>query len=289
MTLKGVIVNVEEAMLRSNGRIAKSTIEAIQFVESKGVRIIFVSGRNVQFLKRLARHTKNDNYFVSHAGSCISNTSGQLLRNAHLSEEQTYEVVLFLEKLGCNIRIVHENFSIGNRNNLASNTIAKAVLGYNEPLFYPTQFTDDLSETIRISPVSAPKIEAHFTTEQDAKNGIRALRSQFAHLTIAAQNDRSLDITPPNCSVATAVDTILAQYDLRHEEMLYIAGALSDVEVYSKCALKVAMAQSDVSIRATADWLTRSADDDGVAYVLKEIFRKQFPLPFLKQIAGKEL
>ena len=42
------------------------------------------------------------------------------------------------------------------------------------------------------------------------------------------------------------------------------------------------MGNAPVELKQVADWITRSNSENGVEYMIKEHFRKQFPLPFLK-------
>ncbi|GAA3330114.1 hypothetical protein GCM10020331_081340 [Ectobacillus funiculus] len=46
--------------------------------------------------------------------------------------------------------------------------------------------------------------------------------------------------------------------------------------------LGVAMGNAPVALKKAADWVTRSNNEHGVTYMIKEHFRKQFPLNFLK-------
>jgi hydroxymethylpyrimidine pyrophosphatase-like HAD family hydrolase len=46
----------------------------------------------------------------------------------------------------------------------------------------------------------------------------------------------------------------------------------------------VAMGNSPTELKMLADWVTRSNNENGVAYMVKELFRKQQRLGYLHQI-----
>ena len=46
----------------------------------------------------------------------------------------------------------------------------------------------------------------------------------------------------------------------------------------------VAMGNGDAELKAAADWITRSNDEDGVPYMVKELFRKQYQFQFLEKM-----
>ena len=65
-------------------------------------------------------------------------------------------------------------------------------------------------------------------------------------------------------------------------EMVAIGDSMEDLEIIENVGLGVAMGNSPVELKQAADWITRSNSENGVEYMIKEHFRKQFPLPFLK-------
>jgi len=46
----------------------------------------------------------------------------------------------------------------------------------------------------------------------------------------------------------------------------------------------VAMGNAPVEVKRAANWITRSQNQNGVAYMIKEHFRKQQPIEFLKKM-----
>ena len=64
-------------------------------------------------------------------------------------------------------------------------------------------------------------------------------------------------------------------------EMVAIGDSMEDLEVIENVGLGVAMGNSPVELKQAADWITRSNSENGVEYMIKEHFRKQFP-PVLK-------
>jgi hydroxymethylpyrimidine pyrophosphatase-like HAD family hydrolase len=58
-------------------------------------------------------------------------------------------------------------------------------------------------------------------------------------------------------------------------EIVAVGDSLQDAEMIEKAGLGVAMRNAPAEVKEKADWLTRSNDMDGVAYVVREVFRKQ--------------
>jgi hypothetical protein len=58
-------------------------------------------------------------------------------------------------------------------------------------------------------------------------------------------------------------------------QIVVVGDDYNDLEMIQKAGLGVAMQNAPKEVKAAADWVTRSNDMNGVAYVVREVFRKQ--------------
>ena len=68
------------------------------------------------------------------------------------------------------------------------------------------------------------------------------------------------------------------------EDVVAIGNCYDDLETIEHAGMGVAMGNSPTELKMLADWVTRSNNDNGVAYMVKELFRKQQRLGYLHQI-----
>jgi Cof subfamily protein (haloacid dehalogenase superfamily) len=275
-------INIDGSLLRSNGKLQKGTKEAIDFVREKGVYVTLYSSRNFQAAQKIAKVLKLDSILVTHSGAFISSSLDTPLVQKRLSEEKTFNLVQVLEHFECNIRISHERFSLGNRRKLASNLIAKTVLSSADPVFYPIQFVESLGDTLRDQPVAAPKIDAFFSNKQEKEKALRTIREAFSDVNVVVCGGERLEILPHGVSKLRGLQLLGEHLDIELQEMVAIGDSIDDIEVIESVGLGVAMWNAPVEVKRAADWVTRSNNQSGVTYMIKEHFRKQFPLDFLK-------
>lgn len=282
MIYRLLAINIDGSLLRSNGKLQKGTKEAIDFVREKGVYVTLYSSRNFQAAQKIAKVLKLDSILVTHSGAFISSSLDTPLVQKRLSEEKTFNLVQVLEHFECNIRISHERFSLGNRRKLASNLIAKTVLSSADPVFYPIQFVESLGDTLRDQPVAAPKIDVFFSNKQEKEKALRTIREAFSDVNVVVCGGERLEILPHGVSKLRGLQLLGEHLDIELQEMVAIGDSIDDIEVIESVGLGVAMWNAPVEVKRAADWVTRSNNQSGVTYMIKEHFRKQFPLDFLK-------
>jgi len=277
-------LNIDGTLLRSNGRLQSSTKEAIEFVQNKEVYVTLVTNRHFQSAKKLAKALKLDSYLITHSGAFIANQLDQPLFVRRIPEDRTFNLIQVLENFSCNVRIIHERFSIGNRKKIQTNLMSKTLLNTADPLFYPIQFVESLGDTLRDEPVAAPKIDIFFGEPSELTEVQQLLTSNFPEVEVIKVNDAKLEVLPKGVSKATSLLALGNHLNIKKEEMVVIGSGLDDMEMIEEAGLGVAMGNSPFEVKRKADWITRSNDEQGVAYMVKEHFRKQQRIQFLERI-----
>ncbi|WP_243291484.1 Cof-type HAD-IIB family hydrolase [Bacillus sp. FJAT-47783] len=287
MIYRLLALNIDGTLLRSNGRLQSSTKEAIEFVQKKEVYVTLVTNRHFQSAKKLAKALKLDTKLITHSGAFIANRLDQPLFVKRIPEERTFNIVQVLENFSCNIRIIHERFSIGNRKKVTSNLMSKTLLNTADPLFYPIQFVESLGEALRDDPVATPKIDIFFGDPSELKEVQKILCDAFPNVDTVKVNEVKLEVVPKGVSKASSLKILGQHLNISPEEMVVIGCELDDTEMIEQAGLGVAMGNSPFQVKRKADWITRSNDDQGVAYMVKEHFRKQQRIKFLERIKSE--
>jgi HAD superfamily hydrolase (TIGR01484 family) len=81
-----------------------------------------------------------------------------------------------------------------------------------------------------------------------------------------------LDIAPEGVDKSTGLKVVLAQYDLQAEDLLAMGDGRNDIEMLEYAGLGIAMDTAPDEVKAIADEVTKSVQDDGVAAVLNRWF-----------------
>ncbi len=277
-------INIDGTLLRSNGRIQSGTREAIEYVKDKGVYVTLVTNRNFPSAKKVAKALKLDSYLITHNGGFISSSIDHPIYESKISEEKAFNLVQVLENYECNIRLLHERFSIGNRMKMPRNLIAKAVFGSGDPLFYPMQFVTSVGDYLRDNPLSPQKVEVYFSSLTEQHQVENLLRDNFHGVDIKQVEQRKIEIVPSGVSKLDGLKKLCNYISIPLEKTVVIGDSLEDKEMIEAVGLGVAMWNAPNELKKAADWVTRSNNQNGVAYMIKEHFRKQQRMEFLNKI-----
>lgn len=284
MIYRLLALNIDGTLLQSNGKIHKSTKEAIEYVQQKGIYVTLMTSRSFPSAKKVARALKIKNPLITHQGAYISNIQDKQNLVQRIHENITYDTVRFLEGMPCQIRLVHEQYSLANRLKLNNNLLAKTVFTSGDPVFYSQQFVSSLSEYLHDQPVTPPKIEVYFEEESDLQDAKKAIEKMFTEIETIQLDALRLDIVPAGASKLKGLAFLGSNLGIQLKEMVVIGEGLDDIPAIEAAGLGVAMWNAEFEVKRAANWVTRSKNEHGVAYMVKEHFRKQQPIEFLRKM-----
>lgn len=285
MIYRLLALNIDGTLLQSNGRLHKSTREAVDYVRDKGIYVTLVTSRSFQSAKKVAKALKlEDSVLVTHRGGYVAKELEKPVLEKRISEDVTFEIVRLLEGFQCQIRLVHEKYSLANKLKINNNLLAKTVVNSGDPLHYPHQFVDSISDTIIDEPISPPKIEIYFEEKNDLVDTEKAIKGMFNEVDMIKLNDYRMEIVPRGVSKLTGLLYLGQQLGIKRNEMVAIGDGIDDLEMIEAVGLGVAMWNAPVEVKKAADWITRSNNQQGVGYMVKEHFRKQQPIEFLRKM-----
>ena len=127
-------------------------------------------------------------------------------------------------------------------------------------------------------------IEAVFNEKGDLYDVTRAIEKMYPEVNAVPLPPNKLHIVLKGVSKATGLIKTGRLLGISRKEMVAIGDSYDDIEMIEMAGLGVAMGNSPPEVKKRADWITRSNVQQGVAFLIKEHFRKQQPLDFLKRM-----
>lgn len=275
MVYRMLAVDIDGTLLQSNGRLNRRTKEAFSFVRKKDVYVTLVTERHFHSAKKIAKALKLDSVLITQSGAFVASEIDKPIHEKRLSAVLVNEIVETLEQFDCHIRVSHERFSIGNRVHQKNELIAKMTIGLGDPLFYPVTFVDSLGDYLIDNAISPTKIDVHFFDSEEQLKAITYLRTTFPEVSVNAGEDQEFEIVATGISKAAGLQLLADELGIEQEEIVAVGDSYADQEMIVRAGLGVAMKNAPSEVKKGADWITRSNDQNGVSYMVKEVFRKQ--------------
>ncbi|WP_062352336.1 HAD-IIB family hydrolase [Bacillus kwashiorkori] len=276
-------MNIDGTILQRNGRLHKSVKEAIDYVQNKGVYVTLVTSRNFIFAKRIAKALKLKSLIIAHHGAFIASSVDQAIYVKRIPENILLELIQFLETFSCHIRLVHEKYSVSNKQVEQQSLIGKAVIDTNRFSMYHHHFVKDLSEYLEEESVHPTHLEVEFSSESAALDAFAALKAMYYEIDPYLYKNQ-LIILPNGVSKLAGLMYVGDYLQITLKQMVAIGSGLDDIDILEAVPIGVAMGNAPNEVKQAADWITRTNTEHGVAYMVKEHFRKQQPIAFLEKI-----
>ncbi|MBA4535648.1 HAD family phosphatase [Bacillus aquiflavi] len=284
MIFRLLALNVDGTLLTQNGRIHKSTKEAVEYVQQKGVLVTIVTSRSYSSVRKLAKTLNLTGPIITHRGAFISSVLDKPIFVKRIGEEITLELVRFFEGFQCQIRLIHEKFTLANKFKHEKNFIGKTVISPHDYMYYNQQYVDSISETLIDDPVNPLHLEVKFEHHQDLKDAQIAISGMFSEVDTVKTTDLTLEIVSSHVSKLSGLIYLGEHLEILPKEMVVIGDGVDDIPMIKTAGLGVAMGNASFPVKKAADWVTRSNQEQGVAYMVKEHFRKQHPIDFLRKM-----
>ncbi|WNF37551.1 Cof-type HAD-IIB family hydrolase [Bacillaceae bacterium IKA-2] len=280
MAYRLLALDVDGTLLQANHRLAKETKAAIEYAKMKGIYVTLATGRAFPSAQKVAKALKLETELITHDGAFIGSSLETPIFENRMSNEKAYHIVQVLEKYNCHIRVMHEKFAIGNKIKQKNFLIAKMTIGVGDPVFYPVTFVNSISNYLQGDPIMPPKIHSYFFNVDDRNLAKEQLMKEIPGIHITSSSKGGLDIVSNGISKAKGLQVLGEKLGIRLDQMVAVGSYDNDLEMITQAGLGVAMGNAPRYIREQADWVTRSNDHLGVAYMIKEVFRKQLNMQF---------
>ena len=233
--------------------IPDSTIEALSLAKARGMRIYISTGRPVGFINNLGQITHLiDGYITTTGALCIVGDEHFGLHSIEPRDAET--VITACSKMDKSCVVVgQEHISV-------LNDSPELTRQFREGLNLKFDFAP-LTTTLR-EPLL--QLSPFFTFEEEKKvmGHMSASSSSRWHPTFT-------DITHRNTDKGKALLTMCQHEGIDPSETMAFGDGGNDITIIRQAAIGVAMGNASDEVKATADYVTTSVDDNGVLHALR--------------------
>lgn len=290
MKYKLLVLDVDGTVLNDAKEISKRTLAALLKIQQMGIRIVLASGRPTYGLLPLAKSLELGIYggFILsyNGGQIIKAQNGEILFERRINPEMLPYMERKARKNGLALFTYHddtiitdspENEHIRNEARLNNLRVIKE---------------DELSVAIGFAPCKCMLVsddeEALIGLEEHWKRRLNGVLDVFR------SEPYFLEVVPCAVDKANTLGVLLEILGVTREEVVAIGDGVCDVTMLQLAGLGIAMGQSQDSVKACADYITASNEEDGVALavektIIAEVHATEIPLDQLNEQANHAL
>lgn len=268
-TISAVILDLDGTLLNSQGRVSEADALALRRCAENGILLCLATARP----RRLSLRPEDvgpDMAFLRERGAFYSGAEAldcALAYSRHwmLASQQTSEIVACLIAALADIQIA---IQIGEEHHSFRLPMAEAEVGSWG--FLPEELVPFAAARQR----NCSKIVAWDLT-QDLGNAYQALvKTHGPSINVFLTDSRRwVQITSAEATKEKALVDLLSLHGISPEHAVVFGDDAPDAGMFHTFGYSVAMSNANDDLKRAATFVTRSNDEDGVAYALRERFR----------------
>lgn len=263
-----LVLDLDGTLTNSEKKITPPTKEAIIDIQKAGKKVVLASGRPTPGVISLAEELHLGDY-----GSYILSFNGGRIINCRSKE------LIYNKLLPDNIAQSIFDIAIQYDVDLITYTDNEIISG-----IAPNQYTE-LESRINSLPivrvddfvtyVDFPVNKFLITGEPELTEKVEKLLKQKFHgfLNIYRSDPFFLEIMPQNIDKAHSLQKLLNSLNMSADRMICCGDGYNDLTMIEYAGLGVAMANAQPLVKQSADFITKSNDEDGVLHVINQFMR----------------
>lgn len=264
MAYKVLALDIDGTLTNSEKKITERTKKAVDAAAERGVKIVIASGRPVQGIREFARELRlkeNDGYILSfNGGRLISCKTGEIIHDMKLPLEYLPEIYALSKEYGVNLMSYEGDDLITETPDDEFLAIEARINGLG------IKKVDNLVEHIKF-PINKCLMlgEGNYLAEVEKK--VHAALCD--RMDVYRSEPYFLEILPKGVDKAKALERLLDMLDSSREELMACGDGFNDLTMIRYAGLGVAMANARDEVKESADYVTCSNDEDGVAAAIE--------------------
>lgn len=253
-TIKIAFFDIDGTLVSpGTNRISKRVTDALNQLQKNGILICVATGRPMMNIPKF-EGVDFDAYLSFNASYCYDK-DGVIYKNP-IPREAVHKVI---ENAGK----INRPVSIASESRMGANGSDKDLTDYYAMAKHVVEVADDFDvlKNEDIYQIMMGCTEAEYPKVLEGVQGAK----------ITAWWPRAIDIIPANGGKGNGIEKVLEYYHFLKEEAIAFGDGGNDIEMLETVGLGIAMGNAGDNVKAKADDICKSVDEDGVYWYCKKL------------------
>jgi Cof subfamily protein (haloacid dehalogenase superfamily) len=261
-----IAIDVDDTLLTDDLRVTEGTKAALAAAVAQGCVVTLATGRMYSSAVQIAGQLDLNVPIITYQGALIKNLlDGKVLYERSVPEDVALEVVAFAEARG-----LHLQGYVGDR--LIALQDNDKIAAYSELTKVPYEVDPDFRAIARQGSTKMLIIDDPAVLDAMIPE-LRALLGNRAHVT--KSKPHYLEIVHREATKGHALLHLAAHYGIAQSETIAVGDSWNDHEMIEAAGLGIAMANAVEPLKAAANYVTFSNNEEGVRAVVEKFILRQ--------------
>lgn len=263
MNEKILVLDIDGTLTTSKKEISQETKKGIKMIQDRGHIVMLASGRPTPGMMRYAKELeleKYGGYLLSFNGAKIMNCkTGEIIYQRTLPPFVIPKLYHYAKKNRCGL-ITYCGDQVISGTDIDEYIELESKINGME-VRCVSDFINFVDYEVEKCLMTAPADRAEIL--------LKELQIKFADsLSIYRSEPFFIEIMPKNVDKATSLEHMLASIGLKREDAICCGDGYNDITMIAYAGVGVAMANAREEVKAVADYITKSNDEDGLVDVI---------------------
>ncbi|QBQ07649.1 Cof-type HAD-IIB family hydrolase [Spiroplasma gladiatoris] len=274
--IKAILLDIDGTLTNNQKQILPKTKQALLEAQNKGIKLILASGRPTKGLYKYAKELEMDKHnglLISFNGAVIYNfQTKQKIYEQSIDHRDVIDVLNHMKNFEVIPMIYDDNYIYVN--NVYKNQVASKVFGNINIIEYEARNTDyllcekpDLSQELNFNVckilVAGDPDYLINNYKNMAKPFLDKLNSMFTAEFYYEFTDKGVD-------KANALSKVLPSLNLKQDELIAFGDGHNDLTMIEYSGIGVAMGNAVEELKSRAQFITKTNEEDGIAFALEK-------------------
>ncbi|MHC1684136.1 MAG: sugar-phosphatase [Clostridiaceae bacterium] len=263
---KLIALDVDGTLLKEDKSISPAVKEAISKASAKGVKVVITTGRPVKgitkILDELDLRAEGD-YAIGYNGGVIQKTHNEEVSSQILMPEGSFELLYRLSfDLNVHIHLLTSKEVITPNKDISHYTVLEAFMNQIQLLYKAPEEMVNIKDVNKIMLIDHPEV---------LDEAIKQLPDWvYEKFNLVKSAPYFLEILPKEVSKAVGVKMLADSLGIKQEEIIAVGDADNDLDMIEFAGLGVAMGNAFENVKAIANYISKTNEEDGVAHVINK-------------------
>ena len=256
-----IAIDLDGTLLDSEKNISKGAEKAIRDARKAGIRILIVTGRNLNTLDKIFTELDYQDYFIGSGGAYIGNPfTNDIISMNTIPISDAKELI--------NISRHHPSFIfLENPQWMFVERLSKIHKKFRKIHNYNIKIVPDLEKCLNEEP---SKI-MFFADQEVLKKILQEIESKKLNLNIFPSSDGTIDITIGGITKGKALLKLLKHFNVNPDRVAVIGDNFNDLDMFHRVKIAIAMGNSPDAIKEAAEIIAPTNDNGGAAWAINKL------------------
>lgn len=267
MVYKMIAMDMDGTLLTSEKEVTERTKEILRQAADMGVKLVVCTGRIFASAKIYAELIGTKAPIIASNGAYIREKDrDEVVYKKTLTKEEVIKLVRMIKKHGFYPHIFKWDTIYSEKLIFSSKSYDKWNEGLPEEKRVKIKITEDLEKVVENDGDEILKVVV--LTDMDDIERLGALRRDIEasmDLEVMSSMKNNFEVVSKGISKGNAVKALAGYYGINHDEIICIGDNENDLSMIEYAGMGIAMGNATEELKAAADYITDTNDEDGVA------------------------